>query len=64
VATRRIDLSGQEDSERRDLLGYHWWSAAGLRVTRDLVFPVGLAGLLHRLTAGDLPRHPVQLPWT
>jgi 8-oxo-dGTP pyrophosphatase MutT (NUDIX family) len=64
AATRHIDLSGQDDSERRDLLDYRWWSAADLRVTRDLVFPVGLADLLQRLIAGDPPQHPVQLPWT
>jgi 8-oxo-dGTP pyrophosphatase MutT (NUDIX family) len=64
MATRHIDLSGQDDSERRDLLDCRWWSVDGLRVTRDLVFPVGLAGLLERLTAGDLPLQPVQLPWT
>jgi hypothetical protein len=64
VATLHVDLSGQGDSERRDLLDHRWWSAADLRVTHDLVFPVGLADLLQRLTAGDLPQHPVQLPWT
>lgn len=64
VATRHIDLSGQDVNERRDLLDHRWWSAADLQVTRDLVFPVGLVGLLHRLIGGDLPRHPVQLPWT
>lgn len=64
VATRHIDFSGQDDNERRDLLDHRWWSAADLQVTYDLVFPVGLAGLLHRLIEGDLPQHPVQLPWT
>jgi hypothetical protein len=64
AATRHIDLSGQDDSERRDLLDHRWWAAADLHVTRDLVFPVGLAGLLQRLLAGDLPREPVHLPWT
>jgi 8-oxo-dGTP pyrophosphatase MutT (NUDIX family) len=64
VATRHIDLSGQDDNERRDLLDHRWWSAAELQVTHDLVFPIGLAGLLHRLVEGDLPQHPVQLPWT
>ena len=64
VATRHIDLSGQDDGERRDLLDHRWWSAADLRVTDDLVFPVGLADLLQRLITGDLPQHPVHLPWT
>jgi 8-oxo-dGTP pyrophosphatase MutT (NUDIX family) len=64
VATRHIDLSGQDDGERRDLLDHRWWSAADLRVTHDLVFPIGLADLLPPLIAGELPKHPVQLPWT
>lgn len=64
VATLHEELSGQDDSERRDLLDHRWWSAVELHVTRDLVFPVGLADLLHRLIAGDVPQHPVQLPWT
>jgi 8-oxo-dGTP pyrophosphatase MutT (NUDIX family) len=64
AATLHIDLSGQDDGERRDLLDHRWWSAADLRATHDLVFPVGLADLLQRLITGDLPQHPVQLPWT
>jgi 8-oxo-dGTP pyrophosphatase MutT (NUDIX family) len=64
AATRHIDMSGQDDSERRDLLDHRWWAAADLHVTRDLIFPIGLAGLLQRLLAGDLPQEPVHLPWT
>ena len=64
VATRHINLSGLDDRERRDLLDYRWWSMTRLCATHDLVFPVGLVGLLQRLTTGDLPLHPVQLPWT
>jgi 8-oxo-dGTP pyrophosphatase MutT (NUDIX family) len=64
AATTRIDLSGQEDTERRDLLGHRWWTLADLLATRDLVFPAGLAGLLRQLLAGDLPHEPVRLPWT
>jgi 8-oxo-dGTP pyrophosphatase MutT (NUDIX family) len=63
-ATSRIDLSGQGDSERRDLLGHRWWAVTELHATRDLVFPVGLAGLLRRLLAGDVPQDPARLPWT
>lgn len=64
VPTLHVDLSGQDDGERRDLLDHRWWSVAELRVTHELVFPVGLADLLQRLIPGDLPRHPVELPWT
>ena len=64
AGTSRIDLSGQDDSERRDLLDHRWWSVTDLRATRDLVFPVGLADLLRRLLAGEKPQDPVRLPWT
>jgi 8-oxo-dGTP pyrophosphatase MutT (NUDIX family) len=64
AATDHVDLSGQDDSELRDLLDHRWWPEADLRGTHDLVFPVGLADLLRRLIAGDLPQQPVQLPWT
>lgn len=63
AAACRIDVSGQDDSERHDLLGHRWWSVADLDTTADLVFPVGLAGLLRRLLTGDLPSEPVHLPW-
>ncbi|WP_018638678.1 NUDIX hydrolase [Parafrankia elaeagni] len=59
-----IDLSGQDDDERRDLLEHRWWSVVDLHTTGDLIFPVGLAGLAGRLLAGDLPLRPIRLPWT
>jgi 8-oxo-dGTP pyrophosphatase MutT (NUDIX family) len=64
AANSDIDLSGQDDGERRDLLAHRWWAAAELDATQELVFPVGLAGLLRRLLAGDKPQDPVRLPWT
>lgn len=64
AADRLIDLSGQDASERLDLLGHRWWTIAELRATRDLVFPVGLAALLRRLLDGHRPHDPVRLPWT
>lgn len=64
AADRNIDLSGQDDDERRDLIGHRWWTVAELQTTRDLVFPVGLADLLRRLLAGHRPHEPVRLPWT
>lgn len=63
AATCHIDVSGQDDSELRDLLAHRWWSAAELDATASLVFPVGLAGLLRRLLAGDLPDEPARMPW-
>jgi hypothetical protein len=63
ATTLRIDLSGQDEDERRELLDSRWWAAAELEATTDLVFPVGLAGLVPRLLAGDLPAVPIRLPW-
>ena len=62
--TARIDLTGQDEDERRDLLGFRWWDSSELAATDELVFPVGLADLLSRLIAGDLPHKPIRLPWT
>jgi 8-oxo-dGTP pyrophosphatase MutT (NUDIX family) len=64
AASSHVDLSGQDDLERRDLLGHRWWTVTELHAARDLVFPVGLAGLLQRLLVGDKPEAPVRLPWT
>jgi 8-oxo-dGTP pyrophosphatase MutT (NUDIX family) len=61
--TARVDLSGQDDFERGNLLDVRWWSVADLRTTADLYFPVGLADLVVRLVAGDLPSEPVRVPW-
>jgi 8-oxo-dGTP pyrophosphatase MutT (NUDIX family) len=63
VVTAAIDTSGQADTERCGLLGYRWWAIAELSTTPDLVLPVGLAGLLARLLAGDTPRGPLRLAW-
>lgn len=63
TATAHLDLSGQDDFERGNLLEVRWWSVADLRTTADLFFPVGLADLVVRLIGGDLPAEPVRLPW-
>ncbi len=63
IATDVVDLSGQDAYERRGLIAYRWWSPADLTATADLVFPVGIADLCARLTAGDLPARPLRLPW-
>ena len=64
VATSSVDLSGQDDRERADLLEYRWWTVGELRASHDLIFPVGLADLLSRLTRGDVPGEPLHLQWT
>lgn len=63
VATDHVDLSGQDEWERRDLLELRWWEVGDLRTTDDLVFPIGLADLVARLLDGDIPRKPLRLPW-
>jgi 8-oxo-dGTP pyrophosphatase MutT (NUDIX family) len=64
VATDHVDLSGQDEYERRDLLELRWWTVDELRATSTLVYPIGLADLLTRLLRGDIPPEPVRLPWS
>ncbi|MEV0252325.1 NUDIX domain-containing protein [Nocardia sp. NPDC050712] len=58
-----VDISGHEELERNALSGHRWWGLPELRATPDRVFPLGLAGLLERLLAGDIPDEPLRLPW-
>jgi 8-oxo-dGTP pyrophosphatase MutT (NUDIX family) len=64
VATDHVDLSGQDEWERRDLLELRWWAVDELQATRELVYPVGLADLVTRLLRGDIPPKPVRLDWS
>lgn len=64
AGSSHVNLSGQGESERRGLLGHRWWTVSELRATLDPVLPVGLAGLLRQLLAGDKPQGLVRLPWT
>jgi 8-oxo-dGTP pyrophosphatase MutT (NUDIX family) len=63
VAALRMDGSGREPLERPALEVHRWWTAAELKLTADLVLPVGLAGLLHQLLAEGVPGRPARLPW-
>ncbi|MFB7720347.1 NUDIX hydrolase [Nocardia sp. NPDC056100] len=58
-----VDISGHQEVERNALSGHRWWPLAELERTPDRVFPLGLAALLSRLLAGDVPAEPVELPW-
>lgn len=58
-----VDSSGQEEAARRFLTGHRWWTLAELEATQESVVPIGLAGLIAQLLAGDLPAEPVRLPW-
>ena len=63
AATPDVDLSGQQASERRELIEHRWWDISMLQVTHDVIRPAGLADLLPSLIAGDIPQEPVRLPW-
>jgi 8-oxo-dGTP pyrophosphatase MutT (NUDIX family) len=63
AASAEVDVSAHQEIERRVLSGHRWWPLDELTATTDAVFPSGLAGLLPRLLAGDLPAEPVRLPW-
>ncbi|MER5625903.1 hypothetical protein ABT061_33190 [Streptosporangium sp. NPDC002544] len=58
-----VDVSGMEDHERAILDRFHRWSLPEVRSTAERVIPLGLAGLMERLLAGDIPREPVNFPW-
>ncbi|MFG3338442.1 NUDIX hydrolase [Glycomyces sp. NPDC048151] len=57
------DLDGLDAGERNEILRAEWLSPADLDATDATVFPVGLAGLLKRLLAGERPEDPIDLPW-
>ena len=63
VADTDIDTSRMEELERSVITELRWWSAAELAATLDEVYPVGLGGLLERLTRDGVPDRPVRLPW-
>jgi 8-oxo-dGTP pyrophosphatase MutT (NUDIX family) len=46
----QVDTAGLDDMEQRTITAYHWWSAAELDASIEQIFPVGLAGLLRRVT--------------
>jgi len=47
-----VDTSGFNDLEQRTVLGHRWWSAAELRETTAVVYPVQLAELLPTVLNG------------
>ena len=63
VAEPVVDTRGQEELERSVISGHRWWQLDELGTTDDEVFPLGLAALVSRLAAGDIPDRPVRLPW-
>lgn len=63
VADTTVHTAGQEELERSLILGHRWWTADELAATDDLVFPIGLAGLMRTLLADSRPASPIRLPW-
>jgi len=62
-ASSEIRLDGMLDYETNSLIEYRWLSADDVRACPDRVVPNGLADLIDRLAAGDVPAVPVELPW-
>jgi 8-oxo-dGTP pyrophosphatase MutT (NUDIX family) len=62
TSTRDLDDSLQEEWERSQISGHHWWSVAELEQTREQIIPPGLAELLSELSDGA-HRPPRQLQW-
>lgn len=65
LRTRRfaVSLDGLGAGERREISRYEWLSMDDLRSTDAYVFPIGLAGVLKRLVAGEVVTEPIELPW-
>ena len=51
----RIDTAGMDAGEQATITGHRWWSTAEIEASDELIYPVGLAGLLRRLAAGGVP---------
>ncbi len=56
-------LDGLTDLERDVTESWRWWSTAELDATDEWIVPGGLADLVRRIAADDLPDQPVELPW-
>jgi 8-oxo-dGTP pyrophosphatase MutT (NUDIX family) len=61
IGAFELDDSGWEELERSSIAEYRWWTVAELESTTQRVHPPGLAGLVARLLAGDLPADPLNL---
>ncbi len=59
-----VDTDGQEELERSVITGHRWWTVDEMRTASDVIFPIGLAGLVSRLLRSDVPGRPVRLPWS
>ncbi|GAB3659015.1 NUDIX hydrolase [Glycomyces tarimensis] len=58
-----VSLDGLEDGEDKEISRFEWLSVDDLRATDAYVYPIGLAGVLKRLIAGETFPEPFELPW-
>jgi 8-oxo-dGTP pyrophosphatase MutT (NUDIX family) len=58
-----VDWSHLEEIERDEFSSAEWLTLAQLEAVDHAVFPVGVAAVVKRLVAGDIPTTPVELPW-
>jgi 8-oxo-dGTP pyrophosphatase MutT (NUDIX family) len=63
VDRHEVDTSGMTALELGAHGGHRWWSLEELLATPEVVYPLGLTGLLAAVLAGDVPVEPVSLPW-
>ena len=50
-----VDTAGMDAEEQATITEHRWWSADEIEASDELIYPVGLADLLRRLTAGGVP---------
>ncbi len=62
VSVWEVDISGFDDSERRSVDGYRWWSAEELAATTEAVYPESLATLLRPPALRRAPAPPTRRP--
>jgi 8-oxo-dGTP pyrophosphatase MutT (NUDIX family) len=51
VADWQVDTAGMDAEERLTITEHRWWSAAEIEASEEMIFPVGLADLLRRVTS-------------
>jgi ADP-ribose pyrophosphatase YjhB (NUDIX family) len=63
VSRREVDACGLAPAPPGVVAGHRWWDAEDLATAAANVVPWGVAPLVSRLTAGEVPATPVALPW-
>jgi 8-oxo-dGTP pyrophosphatase MutT (NUDIX family) len=63
TAGGRLSRDGWQALEHEFVDDIRWWTLEELRALREDVYPLGLADMLPRLIAGDLPDEPLPIRW-